>query len=181
MKKSIVKIAALFICLSLGLSLAGCSTPKTASQSTPESTLIESEDEVSESPKDNAITFDTPFEFDDLEITLHDEYSFDTLQNQFSDHDGAEVVVIPASITNISDKTHGLNMFLFSVFNPSGQKADDISTYFENSVGYGAAGEMRAGATTEADFVILYEGDGDYYIEFDNYSEIVEVKLPISK
>lgn len=102
-----------------------------------------------------------------------------TVENQYSDHNGASVVAIPITVVNNSDETKGLNMFYFKVFGSNGTELDTISTYFtESDIEW--AGEARSGATMESTMHILYDGDGEYVIEFDNFAEQVEVKLPIT-
>lgn len=125
------------------------------------------------------MTFGSTFEFDGVQIQMGDTYEWVVVENQFADSNGADAIKLPITVTNLSDETHGLNMFYFTVYGSAGTKLDNISAYFDNDISW--EGEMRSGATLEAYMHILYDGDGDYYIEFDNYSEKIEVKLPIAK
>ena len=48
---------------------------------------------------------------------------------------------------------------------------DDLSTM----------GSLRSGASKSTFLHILYEGDGNYYVEFDDYETKVEVEIPVKK
>lgn len=129
--------------------------------------------------KSKEISYDKTFVFDDLEITFHNNVSFTSVTNRYSDLNGREVAVVPISITNKSAETHGLNRFYYTIFGSQGTKLDSVSAYFDDSVD--SVGKMRPEATSESNMYILYDGNGDYYVEFNNYSDKIEVKLPINK
>ena len=131
------------------------------------------------SSQETELTFNTPFIFDEIEISYGSELKWATVDNRYSDHDGKEVILIPTTITNKSDKTHGLNMFYYEIFGPQGLRLDSVSAYFDDNIE--DVGDMRPGATATGYLSILYDGDGDYYIAFDNFDQQFEVKLPISK
>lgn len=132
-----------------------------------------------EAPAQSELTFDVPFEFDGFSITFGSGVTTSVLDNQFSDLNGSTVVVVPMSVTNNSDETRALNMFYMKAFGPSGAELDDVSSYFmDNDVDW--MGELRPGATAETTMHILYEGNGDYYVSFENFGESQEVRLPIA-
>lgn len=175
-------ILALTLAFSLmAASLVGCSSSETSSnQNTPaQSNSNMASPEAPEETQSAELTFDTPFEFDDLTITLGSAISEEVLENQFSDHDGSKVIGIPITIANNSSETHGLNMFYYKAYSPNGTELNDISSYFmDNDVAW--AGDTRSGATLESTLHILYDGNGDYYLEFAKpLGETIEVKLPI--
>jgi len=124
-------------------------------------------------------TFGDIVVFDGLEIVFSNAIEWTVLDNQFSDHDGADVIRIPVTITNISDETHGLNMFFYSMFGTAGTQLDDVSAFFmEDDAAW--SGDMRSGATLNAYMHFLYDGDGDYFVEFSEvFGPTVEVRLPI--
>lgn len=70
-------------------------------------------------------------------------------------------------------------MFSFTQFSPNGTSLDRIATYFDDSILL--ANDMRSGATQQSYMYFYYTGDGDYYVEFDDFSSIIEVKIPIIK
>lgn len=130
-------------------------------------------------PQAKELTFGDTFDFDGFTITLGTAVEWDTVQNQFSDLDGADVIKLPIHIVNNSGETGSLNMFYIKKFGSKGTALESVGSYFDGEIDY--AGEMRPGAEMDSFMAILYDGDGDYYIEFDNYSENLEVKLPIAK
>ena len=128
-----------------------------------------------------AISFGDTFTFDNLEITFGSDVTWGTLENQFSDLDGEDVFMVPITIVNIGDDTHGLNMFFFTQFGPDGNNLDDVSAFFmDEDVSF--AGDMRSGATQESVMVFHYVGDGDYIVEFSELlGDTTEVVLPIAQ
>lgn len=120
------------------------------------------------------------FKFDGLEMVLDYGIQFKTIENRYSEYNGETVIAIPTSVKNISGKTHGLNTYTYRHFGPDGtQTPTSISVYFQDSVD--DIGDMRNGAIDYGYMYILYEGDGDYIVEFNNYTERIEVTIPVKK
>ncbi len=137
-------------------------------------------EDTAQETNDDILTLGSTFEFDNLEITLGGDINWTTIDNEFADHAGADVFYIPITVTNLSDETHGLNMFAVRQFGSQGTQLDSISTWFmENDIDF--AGEMRSGATQEAYMHILYDGDGEYVLEFGFLNTEIEVKIPVIK
>lgn len=129
--------------------------------------------------KTQEVTLGDTFTFDGLEITFGAVYGFSTIDNEFSAHNGKEAIRIPIALKNTTGETKSLNIFYYKFFGPSGNELDIVGTLFDDDISY--AGEMRSGATMESFVYLLYDGDGDYYAEFDNFSSKVEVKMPLAK
>lgn len=123
-------------------------------------------------------TLGSTIKFDGLDITFGDALSTATVENQFSDHAGQTVIVIPVSIANSGNSTKGLNMFAVKEFGPQGTELDRVFTYFDNDIRN--AGDLRPGASMDGSLCFLYDGNGDYYLTFGFYSTDVEVKIPVS-
>lgn len=122
-----------------------------------------------------------PFEFDNLEITISNEISFTTLNNQFSEDNGRDVVKVPITVKNIKDETHNLNMFYLKVFGTNGSELKNVSSYFMQEESVEFAGELMPNASYTKYIYFLYDGDGTYTIKLDNYSKKIELKLDIKK
>ena len=123
--------------------------------------------------------FDETFTFDDLEITIGSNYSFDVVDNQFSEYNGQTTVKLPITVKNLKDETHGLNMFYYNIYGSNGTKANSVSAYFDEDID--TAGDLRSGASYTKYLYFLYDGDGTYAIEFNNYSEKPTVEFEIKK
>ena len=138
------------------------------------------EEEEDTSTDTGVYGFDDTFTFDDLEITFGSDYTFTTISNQYSDYYGKDIVRVPVTVTNKSTETHGLNMFYYNIYGTSGSKTNNVSTWFsDDSLDY--AGDLRSGASYTKYIYFVYDADGTYVFEFDNYSEEVEVELEITK
>lgn len=132
-----------------------------------------------QAPKTTQFVPGETFKFDDLEITIGTEIGWSTLENQFSDLNGSDVVRVPVTVKNIGQETHGLNMFYYTMYGSKGTELPIVGTYFDDSTT--EAGNMRPGGSQNAYFYMLYDGDGDYFIEFDDYETELEVKIPVAK
>lgn len=123
---------------------------------------------------------DEMFVFDDLEITLGSEVSYTTVSNSYSDHNGKTVVKMPITVKNLKDETHSLSMFYFKIFGSQGTELDSVSSYFDNDcVEY--AGDLRTGASYTKYLYFLYDGNGTYAVEFDNWSKKITVEFDVTK
>lgn len=124
-------------------------------------------------------TLGDTIEFDGLEITLDKEYSFVTIDNRYSEYNNSDVIKIGANIKNVSSDKKKLNMFNYSFFGSKGTQLSRVSSYFDESVDY--AGDLKPDASYYKYFYLLYDGDGEYSIDFDNYSEEIEVEFDVTK
>ena len=70
-------------------------------------------------------------------------------------------------------------MFYYSFFGTQGTELDTVAAYFDESIDY--AGDIQPGASYTKYLYILYDGDGKYIIDFDNYSEKKTVEINIQK
>lgn len=136
----------------------------------------EKKDDVSTEPE---IVVNKPFVFDDLEITISSDISFDKVDNRYSDHNGQDVVKVPITVKNLKNETHNLNMFYYDVYGSLGTEIETVGSYFDEDIN--TAGGLRNGASYTKYMYFLYDGDGDYYIEFDDWSEKLELKLTVNK
>lgn len=131
--------------------------------------------------KKDSYEVNKPFEFDELEITIGNEISFTTLDNEFSDLNGSDVVKVPITVKNKKDESHQLNMFYLKTFGTQGTQLDDVSSYFMDQDAIEFAGELMPEASYTKYLYFLYDGNGTYVIKFDNYSKKIEFKLDIQK
>ena len=170
------KIIALTLAFMLAFTLAACGgSSNTQNDSAPPA----QEAEQTDAPNKDK-TFGDLVEFDDLEIIFSNEIEWSSVENQFSDQNGMDVFLVPVTIKNMKSETHGLNMFYYTQFGSKGTKLAGVGSYFDNEIG--DAGDMRSGAVQEVVMAFLYDGDGDYFVEFSKLSgNAIEVNLPIQK
>lgn len=130
--------------------------------------------------KENSIyNLGQTFVFDGLEMTLDTNYTFETLTNRYSDLNGSSVIKLGVNVKNVSDEKNSLNMFYYDLFGAQGTELKGVSSYFEEEID--GAGDLKPGASYKKYFYILYDGDGLYSIDFDNYSEKLSVEFTIAK
>ena len=150
-------------------------TEEKDSETTKETTTESETEETSES--DAALTLGSTFEFNDLEITVGDSIKFVKIKNQFSDHKKDKIIKVPLHITNLKDEAHGLNMFYVKCFGSKGTEVDEVGTYFKD--GLFDSGDIRPGKSQDLSIYMVYDGDGEYYVSFDAWSDTKEVKIDV--
>lgn len=135
---------------------------------------------ATEAAKDKELTVGDTFEFDGFEITLGKDISFTKVDNEFADSHGADVIKIPVTLVNKDSESKSLNMFYCKIFNAEGKESENLFAYFSAD---DVSGEtLRPNATSDDKFIhAVYTTDGDYYVEFSNFVDKVEVKVPVKK
>lgn len=120
-----------------------------------------------ESPEPS-LTFGDRFQFNGssglIEIGLGTDVFWGEIDNSWSNHYGATVFGIPITVRNVSFGTGGLNPFDLTVFGSSGLILESVGTFFDHDIAL--AGVMRAGASQTGLLYFLYDGDGEYVVEF---------------
>jgi len=139
------------------------------SQSETQETSVETS---TEETKDEKLGLGSTFEFDGssglIEIHFGTDITWKTIDNEYSDNNGATIFGIPMTVTNKSDETGGLNPFDFTVFGSKGTTLDSVGSEFDDNITW--MGDLRPGASQSGVLYILYDGDGEYAIEFGTFS-----------
>jgi len=127
------------------------------------------------------LTFGSNFEFDDFAIQIGylDNVLWGTVNNRFSDLDGETVFKVPVTMTNNGTESGRLNTFRYNFFGSNGTRLDTVSSFFRDYCI--SRTDMRPGASAEGYFIFLFDGDGDYFIEFSRSRETLEVHIPMSQ
>lgn len=136
--------------------------------------------ETTDKKKNNKYTLGDTFTFDDLELTVGTSVTYDTVKNQFSEYNGAEVIVLPVTIKNLKDETHSLNTFYVDYFGSKGTELDTVDYYFD-AKSITNTGDLRTGASVESVAYLIYDGNGTYGIDFNNYREKITLEFNIEK
>lgn len=122
---------------------------------------------------------DQPFNFGSFSITIGSELTWDTIANQYNGKKNVQAVKVPIKMVNTSNETDSLTIFDIKLYGAQGTGLEDVSSFFNDALTY--ENSLRPGAEATKYLYLLYDGDGDYYVEFENYTEHVEVKIPITK
>ncbi len=129
--------------------------------------------------QNNEYKVDVPFVFDDLEITISSDYTFSKINNTYSEYNNKAVVRIPVTIKNLKNETHSLNMFYYSLYGSKGIELGTVASYFDDSIDY--SGKLKTGASQTKYFYLLYDGDGIYSIEFDDWVQKINIDINVVK
>lgn len=186
-----IVIAISIVAFVIGLSSGSSSTENNNSNSNTNSNTSQTNNENNNSSNSNSNSntnsnsqkksygLGETFNFDDLEITIGDSVSFTTVKNKYSDYNGKDIIKLPITVKNLKDETHGLNMFYYKVYGSQGTEVDTVSSYFDDAIDY--AGDLRSGASYTKNMYIVYDGNGQYAIEFDDWAKKITVEFDISK
>ena len=109
------------------------------------------------------------FEFDDLEITVGNNISWGTIRSRISDHDGENYFYLPVTLTNIGDDSSGFP-WGHTIFGPNGNEVEGIVWDVEAD-DISREGDALPGATINGYLHILFVGDGEYVIEFEDFRD----------
>jgi len=120
------------------------------------------------------------FEFDDLEITISDDFGFMVFNERWSAFDGEYVFYIPITITNIGDRSNGLNPWGVTIFLPGGTGMSIIDQLEIGNDNILMSGNMQPNATMHGYIFVPYRGEGEYIIEFeDEENDMVKVVFEV--
>ncbi|MBR2708527.1 MAG: DUF4352 domain-containing protein [Bacilli bacterium] len=182
MEKKKTPIWLVVICVIIGIFLLiGIlgNSDETGTNSDSNDTTTVNTNSDSKKKKDSAYKLDSPFTFDDLEITIGSQIQFVQNDNQFSDDYQKDVIKIPITVKNLKDETHSLNMFYIKMFGSQGTEINDQSSYFDDSVQF--AGDLRPEASYTKYLYYVYDGDGKYTIELNDIAKKIDINLNIAK
>lgn len=131
-----------------------------------------------EEPK-NLYELGETFIFDELQITIGTDISFTTVTNKYSDYYKKTIIKIPITVKNLKNETHSLNTFYYNFFGANGTETKDVGYYFDDAINY--AGDLRFSASYTKYFYILYDANGTYAIEFDDWDNAITVEFIVTK
>ena len=129
------------------------------------------------SDKKKTYGFNETFKYDDFEILVGDNYTFETLENEYSEYDGMDMLKLPITVKNTKSETRSYNESFLAVFGPNGTETKKLAVMSDDDIS--TADELREGASFTKNMYILYDGDGEYILDFQD--EEIEVKLNIKK
>ena len=118
--------------------------------------------------------------FDDLEIVFYpDDIGYTRVRSRFSDHDGAYAFYIPVTVTNTGTGGNGLQEWYMTIYSPEGRAVDVLWQWYFEETNIFAQGNILQNVTKQGHIYVLYSGDGDYVIEFNNFAESAEWNVTI--
>lgn len=121
------------------------------------------------------------FEFDDLEITIGNNISWGTIDSRWSDLDGETYFYLPVTITNIGDSSNSLGSWAFDIFGPRGIALESITWDVEGD-DITREPDIRPGVTVSGNLHILFDGDGEYLLEFNTWgSDEIQVFFNVTR
>ena len=136
--------------------------------------------EETKSDNKSVYTIDEDFNFDNLKLNISSTYEVVTITDEYSSYKGTKLIKMPISIENTGTESTKLNSYYLKFYGPDGTEQEKNYSY-EYDDGLGMAGDLRSGASYTKNLYFEYKGTGEYVIEFNNYSEKLEVKFKINE
>lgn len=131
-----------------------------------------------ENPLNPEYTLGETFTYGDLEITVGSKVEFTTVDNEFSEEYECDVVKLPLTIKNVGEEDTTLSTFGIKVFGSQSTELESLSVYFDDAIKFGM-GDLKPGASYTKAFYALYDGDGDYKMEFGAVVKVATVIFPV--
>ena len=134
--------------------------------------------ETIEDIKESYPKFNEPFVLGDWEILVSDHVSFAIINNDWSDYHLKEVVTFPVTVKNIGVENQ---TFLIDVsvtgYGSKGTEVAEVSYYFvdDNYV------KIRPNASITLQMSFIYDGNGIYALEFDDWFNSAVIETAIVK
>lgn len=172
-------IVIIIIALAMILSRLGNSNPETKSTLSTSMTTSSLSTSTTNLQKNKLYGLGDTILFDGLQLTFDTTYSFDSVKNEFSEFNGRSVVKLGVTVKNVSSEKNSLNMFYYSLFGSKGTELNGVAAYFDDVIDF--AGDLKPGASYKSYFYILYDGNGKYSIDFDNYKQELSVEFNVTK
>lgn len=116
--------------------------------------------------------------FDGFEISLGLDVEVFVFEEKYSSHNGKDLIKIPFAIKNVKGESNSLNFWEIKFFGPDGIEIDDMNYNFDDSF---KSEKMRNEAEINCFLYFLYNGDGDYYVEFNDFLNKEEIKISVIK
>jgi hypothetical protein len=127
---------------------------------------------------ETAATFDSPFIFDDFEITLSSDVASWLLRTPYVDFDGTYAFSIPISVTNIGESEIGLNFSHVFAFSPDGWNTAIVPENVNEETNIFTESSILPNSTIGGYIYIVYSEDGEYIVEFtDRIEESIELRF----
>jgi len=108
--------------------------------------------------------FGETFEVRDFEITIHEDVQWKLVDNYWSVFDGRYIMAFPTTVTNNGDSTNNLSSLHVRFYGPDGDALSRVT--FATDDDDIVPIMIDPGATMQGYIHVLYDGAGEYAIEF---------------
>jgi len=140
---------------------------------------IGSNDEKNGGSNEN-VTLGQTFEVDGLELTLSNNIGYSRVRERYADYNNELVFSIPTTVKNVGTGSNTFDGWLLTVFTPDGTSGNYLGGWVYQDTNILSKGAIQPGTTIEGSLYILYDEDGEYILEFDDFDNKVIVKIAIT-
>ncbi len=142
-------------------------------------------DDTSDSKKDDNKEFSAgeKFMYGNFEIVVGKDYTFDTVNNEFSNDNGKTVIKVPITVKNTGTMENCFAAFDYTLFDPNGEKISDLGLNFKDSVVRAGSEEscLTQNKSFSTNIYVEYTENGSYKIKFKSFSNSAQVSINVSK
>lgn len=181
----ILKVISIIVVFMIGVASTKSIFDDTKTQIDTEYKDTDNNDDTSDSKKDDNKEFSAgeKFMYGNFEIVVGKNYTFDTVNNEFSSDNGKTVVKVPITVKNTGTMEDCFAAFDYTLFDPNGVKISDLGLNFKDSVVRAGSEEscLTQNKTFSTNIYIEYTENGSYKIKFKSFSNSAQVSINISK
>lgn len=127
-----------------------------------------------DSDLDEVEGFNKPISFNGFILKIKPDYTFE-------ESDGKIIIKVPVYIKNINIEPNYLNFMLIDVFDPDGEDVRDLNLLLKGNDSIVTTDSLRKGESYIKYLYITYNGDGNYLMVLNNYTEEKNIIFNITK
>lgn len=181
----ILKVISIIVVFMIGVASTKSIFDDTKTQIDTEYKDTDNNDDTSDSKKDDNKEFSAgeKFMYGNFEIVVGKNYTFDTVNNEFSSDNGKTVVKVPITVKNTGTMEDCFAAFDYTLFDPNGVKISDLGLNFKDSVVRAGSEEscLTQNKSFSTNIYVEYTENGSYKIKFKSFKDSAQVSINISK
>ncbi len=138
---------------------------------------IETEEKVEDVIKNYG--FGEKFVFDNFEIVINDNYTIETMENEYSDYNEKMIVRLPIVIRNLDSKSRNLDIYDYEILDSHYAIMNNASAYYDDSIDHSSP--LEPYEIYVKYFYFIFAGNDIYTVQFGNNKEKVLVNIKIEQ
>ncbi len=119
------------------------------------------------------------FIFEGFQIKIHDKYYITKIDNKYSTYNGKEVIKIPVTIKNITNKNNSFNIYKYKIYGPTMNELDEVAQYFNEGLFY--TKDLKPNEEKTKYLYFLFDYNGKYLIKFEDEDAIKNIVINVYK
>ena len=119
------------------------------------------------------------FNFMSFEVKIDKIAGYEKVDKELSADNGIEVIKIPITVKNNGSSKDHLSMFYYKMYGPDNKEILSKGQHFKEALDY--AEDLEPGKSYTKYLYIPYSGNGNYILEFNNFTDKIKIVLNVKK